>query len=104
VPGVEGELPGAADCYRYSLSQPGVSACLSAPRRGRELEENLAVLARPELTPEAAVLLRRQGAAVHQESRRFNALVRQAGRLPAAVDAGELEEALEPPPAACERW
>ena len=36
--------PSAADCYRYSLSQPGVTACISAPRRPEELIENLAAL------------------------------------------------------------
>ena len=31
--------PRAEECYRYSLAQPGVSACLSAPRRPRELRQ-----------------------------------------------------------------
>ena len=36
--------PSPADCYRYSLSQPGVTACISAPRRTHELVENVAAL------------------------------------------------------------
>ena len=39
-------LPSAVDCYRYALSQPGVGACLSAPRNHRELRQNLEVLER----------------------------------------------------------
>ncbi|MCA9664924.1 MAG: aldo/keto reductase, partial [Myxococcales bacterium] len=37
-------LPTAVDCYRYNLSQPGVSAVISAPRRHAELLANLGVL------------------------------------------------------------
>lgn len=106
VPGATGEPPDAADCYRYTLSQPGVSAVISAPRRRRELEENLEVLARPTLEPEAITRLREHGAHVHRESERFNQLVRQAGRpagepLAPSAQALELDE-LEPVPAPCE--
>jgi aryl-alcohol dehydrogenase-like predicted oxidoreductase len=94
-----GRPPSAADCYRYSLSQSGVTACLSAPRRQRELDENLAVLAQPMLPFDAMAGLRAFGAVVRQENLRFNTLVRQAGR--AAVSSNELAE-LEPPPAASE--
>ena len=43
----------AADCYRYSLAQPGVSATLTAPRYARELSENLGLFARPWLNEAA---------------------------------------------------
>lgn len=76
----EYELPTAAECYRYSMQQPGVSATWSAPRHGRELRENLTALAafaQGPLPPERLAVLRRHGAAIHAESRRFGALVRK---------------------------
>jgi aryl-alcohol dehydrogenase-like predicted oxidoreductase/HEAT repeat protein len=69
--------PSAADCYRYSLSQPGVAACLSAPRRFKELAENLEALRAPVLPPEALAALRAHGRLVHAEDRRFDHLVRK---------------------------
>ena len=89
--------PSPADCYRYSLSQPGVTACISAPRRRAELLENLGVLASPNLSPEQLAALRSHGALVHAESQRFNALVRQPTR-DAAAAARELLAAELPPP------
>jgi len=71
-------VPSAADCYRYSLSQEGVSACLSAPRRQRELEENLAVLSQPELPPDAIAAMKAHGAAIGAENRRWNVILRDA--------------------------
>lgn len=68
----------AADCYRYALSQPGVSVCLSAPRRWRELVENLAVLERPELDPAGIERLRAHGRRVHEANRTFARLVHRA--------------------------
>src|SRR5205085_3353992 len=35
------EPPRAADCYRFTLAQPGVAMCLSAPATLAQLEENL---------------------------------------------------------------
>jgi aryl-alcohol dehydrogenase-like predicted oxidoreductase len=66
----------AADCYRYPLTQPGVSVCLSAPRRQRELEENLAVLRKPTLDRETETRLRQHGEHVRAENRAFMSLVR----------------------------
>jgi aryl-alcohol dehydrogenase-like predicted oxidoreductase len=77
--------PTAAECYRYSLSQPGVTACISAPRRYRELVENLGVLAEPTLPVERIAALREHGQGVHAESARFNTLVRQPTRDAAAA-------------------
>jgi aryl-alcohol dehydrogenase-like predicted oxidoreductase len=71
-------LPSAVDCYRYSLSQPGVSACLSAPRNHRELMQNLEVLARPWIMPDALEAMRAHGARVRARNQQFNALIRQA--------------------------
>jgi HEAT repeat protein len=71
-------LPSAVDCYRYSLSQPGVSACLTAPRSHRELVQNLEVLARPHMMPEALETMRAHGAQVRARNQQFNTLIRQA--------------------------
>ena len=72
-----GAAVSAADCYRYCLSQPGVSVCLSAPRRFHELSENLAVLGQPTLDAGEAARLRAYGASVHADNRAFQALVRE---------------------------
>jgi aryl-alcohol dehydrogenase-like predicted oxidoreductase len=73
----------AAECYRYSLGQPGVSACVSAPRGGVELMENLAVLEEPTLAPARLEELRAHGRAVRAESLDF---ARHIRRFPAALD------------------
>ncbi len=80
VPGMPSDsaLPSAVDCYRYCLSQPGVSACLTAPRSHRELLQNLEVLARPRMMPEALEAMRAHGARVRARNQQFNSLIRQA--------------------------
>jgi len=88
--------PSAADCYRYSLSQPGVTACISAPRTGDELAENLAVLERAILDDAGLAALRAHGLGVRAENQRFNALLRQPTR-DAAAAARELLAAELPP-------
>ena len=88
--------PTASECYRYSLSQPGVTACISAPRRYRELVENLGVLTDPMLPAERIAALREHGQGVHAESARFNTLVRQPTR-DAALSAREMLAAELPP-------
>lgn len=74
--------PIAADCYRYSASQPGVAAVISAPRRHRELVENLAVLERSRLTPEDVSRLRAHGEEVYAANKEWAELVR---RVPEAL-------------------
>lgn len=71
-------LPTAPDCYRYSLSQPGVSACLTAPRNRDELLENLDVLDGVKLDNDAMASIRAHGLAVRAENKRFDTLVRRA--------------------------
>jgi aryl-alcohol dehydrogenase-like predicted oxidoreductase len=89
-------LPTAAECYQYSLSQPGVTACISAPRRYRELRENLAILREPQLalSPERAAVLREHGRLVRDQNRRFDALIRKGHEgnqeAPAPQQLGEL--------------
>ena len=86
-------LPTAADCYRFSLSQPGVSACLTAPRNRDELLENLEVLDGVKLDNDAMASIRAYGLAVRAENQRFDTLVRRApggphDRLRALLDDG----------------
>ncbi|MDQ3367408.1 MAG: aldo/keto reductase, partial [Myxococcota bacterium] len=88
--------PSPAECYRYSLAQPGVTACISAPRRHRELVENLGALVEPSLPADRIAALRLHGQGVHAESARFNAFVRQPTR-DAAAAARELLAASLPP-------
>ncbi len=88
--------PSAAACYRYALAQPGVTACISAPRRHEELVENLTVLAAPPLTVDELAGLRAHGIGVRAENHRFNTLMRQPTR-DAAAAARELLAAELPP-------
>lgn len=74
--------PAAIDCYRYALAQAGMSACISAPRRHRELVDNLALLERPALEPEHVEALRAHGREVHADNKRFDRLVRRGGAAP----------------------
>lgn len=74
--------PAALDCYRYALAQPGMSACISAPRRHRELVDNLELLALPPLEPERIEALRAHGREVHADNKRFDRLVRRGGAAP----------------------
>ena len=68
--------PGAADCYRYTLAQPGVRACLSAPATRAQLEENLTALHDPTLPEDRREYLTAFGRALHQEETTFRRLVR----------------------------
>jgi aryl-alcohol dehydrogenase-like predicted oxidoreductase len=68
--------PAAADCYRYTLGFPQVSACWSAPATLEQLEENLAVLRDPELSAEKREALLTFGAALYRDEKVFEKLVR----------------------------
>jgi hypothetical protein len=85
-------LPTAVDCYRYSLSQPGVSASLTAPRSRRELLHNLDVLSRPYMEPDALPAMRIHGERVRARSRQLDALVRRAPGGPRDALLALLEE------------
>lgn len=69
----------AADCYRYSLSQPGISAVLSAPRNGKELRHNLTVLERPALSLAEQERMRNFVSDERLRSRHFKRLLTQRG-------------------------
>jgi hypothetical protein len=71
-----GAIPDAADCYRYTLAQPGVSVCLSAPATMEQLDENLQAFRDPVLPVERMGPLRSQGDRVYQEDAVFRKLVR----------------------------
>jgi aryl-alcohol dehydrogenase-like predicted oxidoreductase len=64
-PDWQGEIPTAADCYRYALHQKAVHLALTAPETQAQLEENLSVLHAPELTPEAVARWQDYGALVY---------------------------------------
>ena len=91
------DAPSAADCIRYSLSQPGVTAAINAPRRYRDLVERLEACREPALPDERIAALRAHGVRVRAESQRFNTLMRQPTRDAAAAAREML--AAEPPPA-----
>jgi len=88
--------PSAADCYRYSLAQPGVTACISAPRRRGEVRENVTALSLPPLTADELAALRAHGTGVRAENQRLASLLRQPTR-DAAAAARELLAAELPP-------
>jgi aryl-alcohol dehydrogenase-like predicted oxidoreductase len=66
----------AADCYRYSLSFPGVSATFSAPSTLEQLQENLTVLRDPMLPDARRAHLLAVGEVLHHRQRAFAAGVR----------------------------
>lgn len=67
----------ATDAYRYSLSQPAISACVSAPRSAGELTQNLAVLEDASLSLDRQAELRAHGRTVREESRDFGHTIRR---------------------------
>lgn len=64
-PNWQGEIPTAADCYRYALHQKAVHLALTAPKTPAQLKENLSVLHAPELTAEAIARWQDYGALVY---------------------------------------
>lgn len=63
--GWTGPVPTAGDCYRFCLSSPHVDVVLTGPRSGKELDENLAALAKGPLSPDEDRWMRDFGKAVH---------------------------------------
>lgn len=88
-------LPTAAECYRYTLSQRGVTACVSAPRGGRELIANLDVLQHPTLDASRLAELRRHGLMVREESLDFAGNIRRFPALPEGLTTNVLDDALD---------
>ena len=59
--GWQDRIPTAADCYRYALSNKAISLALTSPQTLAELEENLQVLDRFQLTQTEKTLWRSYG-------------------------------------------
>lgn len=57
-------VPSAADCYRFVLDHPAVSACLCGPANSAELLEGLAALDRGPLSEDERAWMIRAGAGV----------------------------------------
>lgn len=68
--------PSPADCYRYSLSHPGVRACLSAPATVTQLEHNLSALDAPEMSAAELERMRTFGDRVYRENSIFARCIR----------------------------
>lgn len=93
-PGTDGWAPSAADCYRYGLSQPGVSAVVAAPRGGAELIENLGVLDNPRLDAAALSRMRAHGREVRARSLDFASHIRRFPAVPEELGEAILEQEL----------
>jgi predicted aldo/keto reductase-like oxidoreductase len=68
--------PRAADCYRFSLVQPAVRCCFSAPATPEQLRENLAALSDPFLPDDRRRRLQEHGVSLYREETTFRRLVR----------------------------
>lgn len=68
--------PSPADCLRYTMSRPGVTACWSAPATLEQLDENLSALHDPELPDDQLRNLLRHGDNVYREDSIFRRTVR----------------------------
>jgi len=64
-------LPAPGQLYRFVLSNPNVHVCLTAPRNGKELEENLAALEAGPVSEAEMDFLRRFGDAVYSARKGF---------------------------------
>jgi aryl-alcohol dehydrogenase-like predicted oxidoreductase len=54
--------PSAADCYRFSMSNPAVNVCMCGPKNMEETKEALSALDKGPLTPYEMAWMRRVGA------------------------------------------
>jgi aryl-alcohol dehydrogenase-like predicted oxidoreductase len=75
-----GGLPGAsaADCYRYTLRQPAVAACFSAPATLAQLDENLDALRDPAISDKQVRSLEEIGDRLYEEETIFRNCIRFA--------------------------
>jgi aryl-alcohol dehydrogenase-like predicted oxidoreductase len=70
------DAPHASDFYRYTLSHPAVTVCLTAPSTLEQLEENLSAMYDPTLPEERRRCLLAHGDGVYREDTVFRKLVR----------------------------
>jgi aryl-alcohol dehydrogenase-like predicted oxidoreductase/HEAT repeat protein len=82
--------PRASDCYRYTLEQPAVCCCLTAPATREQLEENLSALRDPALPDDRRQALLAFGAALYREERTFRKLVRELWGTPCVPERDRL--------------
>ena len=68
--------PSAADCYRFSLAQPGVSMCLSAPATMDQLADTLAVVRDPTISDDRKAHLIAWGDELYREEKLFRQTIR----------------------------
>ena len=69
--------PSPAECYRYSLDQPAVTTCLTAPSTVDQLRENLKALdTSAEISAERRAELRRHGDRIYEQDSVFRQTVR----------------------------
>jgi aryl-alcohol dehydrogenase-like predicted oxidoreductase len=64
--GARGARPTGADCYRFVLSHPAVSACLAAPKDAAELDGVLEAMAEGPLSAAEIAFMRRVGETVRR--------------------------------------
>jgi HEAT repeat protein len=65
-----------SDCFRFTLTTPGVSACFTAPATLEQLEENLDALRNPALADDVRDRLIRRGEWLYREDTVFRKTVR----------------------------
>ncbi|MDB5312465.1 MAG: repeat protein [Gemmataceae bacterium] len=65
-----------ADCFRFTLATPGVSACFTAPATPEQLDENLNALRNPELADDVRDRLIRRGEWLYREDTVFRRTIR----------------------------
>jgi aryl-alcohol dehydrogenase-like predicted oxidoreductase len=82
----------AADCYRYSLAQPGVHGCIAAPRRYSELTEDLAAVDDASMTGARVDEMRTHGDVVYARSKAW--MSETWGVAAQAVDAADPDQDL----------
>ncbi|MGC8795344.1 MAG: aldo/keto reductase, partial [Bryobacteraceae bacterium] len=64
-------VPTAGMCYRFSLSNPAVQVCLTAPSSARQLEENLRAVEAGPLDEQQMRFMREFGEVVHRRGAWF---------------------------------
>jgi aryl-alcohol dehydrogenase-like predicted oxidoreductase len=64
-------IPTPGMAYRFVLSNPHVDVVLTAPYNARQLDENLAEIAKGPLSPEEMTFMRQYGDAVHHTKKWF---------------------------------
>jgi predicted aldo/keto reductase-like oxidoreductase len=60
------KTPTAADCYRFSLSNPNIDMCLIGPANEKEFDEDLKALEKGPLSNEEMLWMKAVGDHVHK--------------------------------------